>query len=313
MPKKANIKPDVRWKEFWRQNERFADLFNAVLFQGKEVLKPENLEEIDTDMSGIVQFKDYEEALVRARDVVKKSAFGVEFAIFGLESQQRVHYAMPLRTLLYDGLGYLKEYQEITHLHKKEKSLMTKDEFLSGMCKEDRLHPIVSVTVYYGELVWDGPMSLKDMIVEMPEEIENIFSDYKLNLVQVRESEQYRFHNEDVKIVFEVSREIFKKNFDKIYEMYRDRDVDAELIAMIGMITDSAELIRQGEKKEVQNMCTALEELKNEGRQEGRREGRQEGVLESALKLLGKGFSVLEVANLLELTKEEVLKMQQKI
>lgn len=69
MPKKNNVKSDVRWKEFWRQNERFADLFNAVLFQGKEVLKPEDLEEIDTDMSGIVQFKDYEESLVRARDV----------------------------------------------------------------------------------------------------------------------------------------------------------------------------------------------------------------------------------------------------
>ena len=173
------------------------------------------------------------------------------------------------------------------------------------MCKEDRLHPIVSVTVYYGEQAWDGPMSLKDMIVEMPEEIESIFSDYKLNLVQVRESEQYKFHNEDVKTVFEVSREIFKKNFDKIYKMYGDRDVDAELIAMIGIITDSAELIRQGEKREVQNMCTALEELKNEGR--------QEGVRDSAVKLLGKGFSVPEVASLLELSKEEVLKMQQKI
>lgn len=305
MPKKDNVKSDVRWKEFWRQNERFADLFNAVLFQGKEVLRPEDLEEIDTDMSGIVQFKDYEESLVRARDVVKKMAFGVEFAVFGLESQQRIHYAMPLRTLLYDGLGYLKEYQMIAHSHKKEKDVMTKDEFLSGMCKEDRLHPIVSVTVYYGEQAWDGSMSLKDMIVEMPEEIESIFSDYKLNLVQVRESEQYKFHNEDVKTVFEVSREIFKKNFDKIYKMYGDRDVDAELIAMIGIITDSAELIRQGEKREVQNMCTALEELKNEGR--------QEGVRDSAVKLLGKGFSVPEVASLLELSKEEVLKMQQKI
>ncbi len=322
MTKKENVKPDVRWKNFWRQNDRFADLFNAVLFHGKEVLKPETLEEIDTDMSGIVQFKDYEESLVRARDVVKKSAFGVEFAIFGLESQQRIHYAMPLRTLLYDGLGYLKEYQEIAYSHKENKGAMTKDEFLSGMRKEDRLHPIVSVTVYYGEQSWDGPMSLKDMIVEMPDEIEKVFSDYKLNLVQVRESEQYQFHNEDVKTVFEVSREIFRRNFDKISELYGNRNVGSELIAMIGMMTDSSELIHQGENREVQNMCTALEELKNEGRQEGRLEGRQEGRLEgrlegqqkerreSVLKLLRKGFSVIETANLLELPEKEVLAIQ---
>ena len=47
---------------------------------------------------------------------------------------------------------------------------------------------MVSVTVYYGEQKWDGPMSLKEMLVEMPEEIERIVSDYKLNLVQIRKS-----------------------------------------------------------------------------------------------------------------------------
>lgn len=67
-------------KDFWRQNERFADLFNAVVFQGKEVLKPEALQEMDTDISGIIRFKDYEESLVRTRDVVKKMAFGGGFA-----------------------------------------------------------------------------------------------------------------------------------------------------------------------------------------------------------------------------------------
>ena len=59
-------------------------------------------------------------------------------------------------------------------------------------------------------------------------------------------------------------------------------------------------------------MCTALEELKNEGRAEGRLEGRLEGIQDSVLKLLRKGFSVLEVANLLELSEEKVLEIQQK-
>ena len=38
------------------------------------------------------------------------------------------------------------------------------------MRKEDRLHPVITLTVYYGEKQWDGPYSLKDMIVEMSEE-----------------------------------------------------------------------------------------------------------------------------------------------
>ena len=87
-------------------------------------------------MSGIIQFKDYQKTLERTRDVVKKMAYGVEFAVLGIESQQKIHYAMPLRTMLYDSLGYLKEYQEITRLRKGERGKMTEDEFLSKMRKE---------------------------------------------------------------------------------------------------------------------------------------------------------------------------------
>lgn len=271
------VRTDVLLKNFWRVNERFADLFNAVIFQGKEVLKAEELQEMDTDMSGVIRFREHEESLVRVRDVVKKMAFGVEFVVLGIESQQKIHYAMPLRTMLYDGMGYLKEYREITQSMKKEKGKWTEEEFLSGMRKEDRLHPIITIVIYYSEYVWDGPMCLKDMIVEMPEEIERIFSDYKMNLVQVRDSGQYMFHNEDVRTVFEISREIFQGNFEKINREYKDRDINQELIRVIGKITDSSKLMEQNKEGEMGNMCTALRKLEEECEQKGRKEGLKEG------------------------------------
>mgnify|MGYP000452910658 CR=1 FL=1 len=43
MNSKESIKPDIVMKEFWRVNERFADLFNAVLFNGKNVIKSDML------------------------------------------------------------------------------------------------------------------------------------------------------------------------------------------------------------------------------------------------------------------------------
>lgn len=55
--------------------------------------------------------KDYKETLTRARDVVKKMAAGIEFLIFAEENQHRIHYVMTLRNMLYDAMGYLKEYQ----------------------------------------------------------------------------------------------------------------------------------------------------------------------------------------------------------
>ena len=34
--KRNKVKPDPFLKEFWRDNERFADLFNTVMFHGEE-------------------------------------------------------------------------------------------------------------------------------------------------------------------------------------------------------------------------------------------------------------------------------------
>lgn len=276
------VKLDVLLKDFWRSNERFADLFNAVMFQGEEVLRAEELQEMDTDVSGIIQLKDHAESLMRIRDVVKKMAFGVEFVVFGIESQQNIHYAMPLRTMLYDGMGYLKEYQEITRSHKAEKAAMSKAEFLSGMKKEDRLHPILSIVIYYSEEPWDGPLCLKDMMVEMPEEIRKIFSDYKMNLVQVQDSGQYIFHNEDVRLVFELSREFFQGDLEKIKEKYKNQDIKQELLMVIGKIIDSSELMNWKQEGKVENVCTAVKKWEKEwyenGLEHGHAEGRKTGI-----------------------------------
>lgn len=53
------LKPDVVLKNFWRDNERFANLFNTVVFGGEEIILPENLEEADTDLSNIIELKEY--------------------------------------------------------------------------------------------------------------------------------------------------------------------------------------------------------------------------------------------------------------
>lgn len=47
---------------FLRNNERFADLFNSVDFNGRQVINPDELTEMDTDVSVIIQFNDYNES-----------------------------------------------------------------------------------------------------------------------------------------------------------------------------------------------------------------------------------------------------------
>ena len=43
---------------------------------------------------------------------------------------------------------------------KPDAILKTSGEFLSGLKREDRLHPMVSICIYYGEDDWDGPLKL---------------------------------------------------------------------------------------------------------------------------------------------------------
>ena len=81
---------DIRLKNFGRDNTHFADLVNAVVFGGEEVVQPDMLLEADTDFSGIISFPEYDEALKRIHDIVKKCSLGMEFIVFAVEDQSRV-------------------------------------------------------------------------------------------------------------------------------------------------------------------------------------------------------------------------------
>ncbi len=303
--KMKETRADTVFKEFWRPNERFADLFNAVLFQGQEVITPESLTEMDTDVSGTVRMGGSERTLARARDVVKKSAYGIGFMVLGIENQQSVHYAMPLRNMIYDAMEYLKEYEEIVRSHRKRKDLETRDEFLSRLKKEDRLHPVITLTVYYGEKKWDGPCSLRDMVVEMPASVAEVFSDYKMNLLEVLDPGKYRFNNREVRTVFEITREIFAGHFDEIRKKYKDVRLGYELLRVIGKMTGSKEIMEMSESKGVEDMCTALEELKEQGRQLGVQEGREQGRQE------GKIYGAIAVYRDFNMSEEEISKKLQ--
>ena len=148
------------------------------------------------------------------------------------------------------------------------------------MKKDDRLHPIITLVISYSEDIWDGPLCLKDMVVEMPEKIERIFSDYKINLIEIRKGNEYHFHNEDVKTLFEVTRYIYEREFDEMKKEYKDKKLSSEMLQVLGSVTGSKELTELGEQEtEVtgNKMCRALEEWREEGVQLGYESGKQEG------------------------------------
>lgn len=118
-------KPDTQLKKFWQDGEHFADIYNATMFHGKSVLCPQQLTEQDSAL--------FTSSIGKNRDLLQKFEYGTEFILLGIENQQEIHYAMPLRTMMYDGEGYTKEYDKIKKEYRKEHTKGTSTEFLSSL------------------------------------------------------------------------------------------------------------------------------------------------------------------------------------
>ena len=165
--KKNHLKPATILKNYWRDNEQFADLFNAVLFNGEQVIMPEELEDEDTDESIITEHRTSSKTIEAFRDNIKiqkvSSANGIQFVLLGLEHQEHIHYAMPMRVMGYDYSSYKKQYDNHAKNYKTSQG-MDEDEYLSRMRRTDKLMPVVTILIYYGEKPWDGALSLHGML-----------------------------------------------------------------------------------------------------------------------------------------------------
>lgn len=52
---------------------------------------------------------------------MKRYQNGIDLVLVGIEDQMKIHYAMPVRCMLYDALGYTRQCKQIEESHKKKK------------------------------------------------------------------------------------------------------------------------------------------------------------------------------------------------
>ena len=148
----------------------FADAFNYFLFGGAPVIDPGLLEEMDTRELAVPYGGEegVGQPVQRTRDILKvltaKTDQHMAYLLLGIENQSHIHYAMPVRSLLYDALQYTKQVEEAAASHRKSGDYKGagEDDFLSGFMKDDRLLPVVTLVIYFGKECWDGPLSLHE-------------------------------------------------------------------------------------------------------------------------------------------------------
>ena len=83
-------KADEKVTEFLSKEENFAEVFNHGMFYGNEVIDPQKLSDLDTASR-------HQSMRSKKRDIAKKYNGQIVCMILGIENQQHIHYAMPLR------------------------------------------------------------------------------------------------------------------------------------------------------------------------------------------------------------------------
>ena len=131
-------KKDTKAKEYLQDNRRFADVVNYFLYNGKPVVKAEELLDQDTTEVMTIQELDTKEDYVQKwRDLLKKvvvkTDHSVSYVLIGIENQTEIHYAMAVKNMLYDAMNYGSQVKRIANENKRNKRFENKTEFLSGL------------------------------------------------------------------------------------------------------------------------------------------------------------------------------------
>lgn len=101
-----NMTKDIEWKEYLSDDERYADIINGIGCGGKQIITGADLYELDTQSGFLSGPRFIEKRMLRKgnrkikiRDMLRRVAFGVNFAIIGIENQEGIDYSMPLSNI----------------------------------------------------------------------------------------------------------------------------------------------------------------------------------------------------------------------
>lgn len=267
-------KKDSTQKRLEDYNDVFADIINVLIFDGKEVVKENELETTHAKDTYTAEEQEIHEI---ERDVAKKwRNADMHIAMLGLENQTATDDDMPLRVICYDGASY--------------RSQLNKDQ-------PTKHFPVITLVLYMGtEKKWEKPLTLTDCF-NVDNKLADFISDYKINVINLAWLEEEKIQK-------------FKSDFKNFVEYLRDTRLGREprysriklkhihdffqlMRAMTGdnnykiMYEEFVKAKHKGVEPTMESILTLQikrSEAKGEarGKAEGRAEGKAEGRAEQA-------------------------------
>lgn len=307
---------DAQTRTYMSHKEHFADAFNYLIYAGKPVIQPTELFEADTAHVAILPDgkRPSDSSKQTSRDVLRlwktMRDNHAQYVMLGLENQTAVHYAMPVRNMLYDAMHYTSQVDNRRRERRETARKLNQSpaEFLSGFGKTDTLLPVVTLVMHFSVDGWDGPMSLHQMLKCGDEQLLGFVPNYRINLIspaQIRDCDFAKFNTNLGKVLKYIKHSQSAEELGRtLYNDVGYRALDVENAKLINAITDSKLPIRET-KGEV-DMCKATEEMRRKSRERGIMQGDEQRLVADVRNVMSKlAFSAEQALDLLSVPAED--------
>ena len=242
-------------------NDVFADIYNVLVFKGKQVICPKYLH--DTKLKS--QYKADDDMLHEMERDTSKQWKGLNMNIlFGIENQTEPDKDMPFRIMGYDAASYRSQL----------------------LNKENKLrYPVITIVLNFGNTPWHYPRNLKNCLIpalaEYPEAetLRNYVQDYQIHVFDIPKltQEQVSLFQSDFRIVadyFVNSRN--NKDYTPSKEIVYHVD---EFLKLMKVLTKDSRYEEVGksfseeEKRGGLSMCELIDRYENRGLEKGLEKG----------------------------------------
>ena len=243
---------DIESKKFLGQPKNFVSIFNAFIFDGKPVLKPQFLKNENSELVMNVS-KKY-------ADIIKRYEDGTYLDLLIIENQSTVDQAMVARVMEYEGIVRMRYIRE------------KYDRYVPA---ETRTPMVFTIVLYVGERRWTAPRHLSELEIVHPG-FEGLFNEYHLNLIEFNENQKYNTGEKATQDFFDLLRLVYTKQMD---QENQTRVFDREAVKFVYEVTKIEALLKLLEENRGDvKVCEAWNEMMEEARTIGMNKGMEEGI-----------------------------------
>jgi len=278
---------DIAEKNFIALNDVFADIFNALLFHGKQIIIADSLE----DLSPTSQYRADDSKLhEQERDTHKLwRGHGINLVLLGIENQTQPDKDMPFRVFNYDGASY------------RSQLLKTEEKMIDGELKQvpsKERYPVITIVLYFGKELWNYPKNLCDSFYPA-------LSDDDVTRVLKEYIQDYKIHVFDIPRLTQEEVKLFRSDFRIVADYFVHAYTDYDYIPDDAVITHVDEFLKlmnvltgddryselslsftKTEKEVGLRMCNVLDAREARGEARGLQQGLEQGRAEALIALV---------------------------